>query len=113
MAQFFGWQWGKSVAPVEAPRFHAVLLGSVIGAVVVGLTTIDPIKLTEYLLVISAAAIPMTYLPLLIVANDPDYLGERYVNGPVRNTIATAYLVLVIVLAIAALPLMIATKGGQ
>ena len=36
------------------------------------LTTLDPIKLTEYAIVLSAAALalPLTYLPVLIVAND-------------------------------------------
>ena len=76
VSQYFGWQWGKFVSPREAPRFHAVVLLSIAVALLVGLTTVDPIKVTEYSIVFSAAALPLTYLPVLIVANDPDYMRE-------------------------------------
>ena len=48
---------------------------------------------------------------ILIVANDPDYLGEK-TNSKVTNAVATAYLALSIVAAVAALPLLIVTKVG-
>ena len=38
VAQFFGWQWGKLVAPREASRFHLVTLGSIVLATLVVLT---------------------------------------------------------------------------
>jgi Mn2+/Fe2+ NRAMP family transporter len=81
-------------------------------AVALILTTIDPIMVTEYSLVLSAAALPLTYLPVLMIANDPDYMGE-HVNGRTSNALGTVYMVLLIVVAIAALPLMFATKVGQ
>ena len=31
-------------------------------------------------MVFSAVALPLTYLPILIVANDPEYMGDK-VNG--------------------------------
>jgi manganese transport protein len=37
----------------------------VIVAVLVGLTAVDPIKVTEYSIVLSAAALPLTHLPIL------------------------------------------------
>ena len=40
------------------------------------LTTVDPIMVTEYSVVFSAVALPLTYFPILVVANDPDYMGE-------------------------------------
>ncbi len=82
MSQYFGWQWGKLVAPREAARFHLVVLVSIVVAVLVGLTAIDPIKVTEYSIVLSAAALPLTYFPILVVANDRTYMGDE-VNGPV------------------------------
>jgi Mn2+/Fe2+ NRAMP family transporter len=75
------------------------------------LTTIDPIQLTEYTLVFSAVVLPLTYLPILIVANDRDYLKKR-VNGRLANTLGVIYLVIVLVAAVAALPLMIITRNG-
>ena len=60
------------------------------------LTTVDPIKVTEYSVVFSAVALPLTYFPILVVANDPDYMGE-HVNGRLANTLGTVYLVLIVV----------------
>ncbi|MEV0756974.1 divalent metal cation transporter [Streptosporangium sp. NPDC050280] len=112
ISQYFGWQWGKFVRPRDAARFHAVVLAVVIVATALILTTIDPIKVTEYSLVFAAAALPLTYLPVLMISNDPDYMGDR-VNGRLSNTLGTAYMVLLLVVAVAAIPLMIATKAGQ
>ena len=63
VAQYLGWQWGKFVEPLRAARFHTVLLLATIGAVALLLTTVDPIMLTEYSVVFSAIALPLTYLP--------------------------------------------------
>lgn len=84
ISQYFGWQWGKYVRPREASRFHVVLLIVTALAIAVLLTTVDPIKVTEYSVVFSAVALPLTYFPILVVANDPDYMGER-VNGRLAN----------------------------
>ena len=56
----------------------------------VALTAVDPVKVTEYSIVLSAAALPLTYFPILVVANDPDYMGDK-VNGRFGNAIATVY----------------------
>jgi manganese transport protein len=112
IGQYFGWQWGKYVRPREAARFHLVLLLSAIIAAAVLLTTVDPVKVTEYSVVFSAVALPLTYFPILVVANDPDYMGAR-VNGRLANGLGTIFLVLVVVAALAAIPLMIATKAGM
>jgi len=62
--------------------------------------------------VFSAVALPLTYLPILIVANDPQYMGE-HVNGHVLNGAALVYLVIILAAAVAAIPLMIITGAGQ
>ena len=111
VSQFFGWQWGKYVRPREAALFHVVVIGSICLAVGIALTTLDPIKVTEYSIVLSAAALPLTYFPILIVANDPTYVGEKTNSKPL-NAIAFVYLVILVVVAVATIPLMILTKGG-
>jgi len=111
VAQYLGWQWGKSVAPKEAARFHAVALVSILLGFLFIESGVDPIKVTEYSIVLSAAALPLTYFPILVIANDPDYMGQN-VNGRVRNTLGTVYLILLAAVAAAALPLIIITKGG-
>jgi len=88
-----------------------VLLSIIFGAGLV-LTTVDPVKVTEYSLVFSAVALPLTYFPILVIANDRDYLGDR-VNARWVNAIASLYLGIVIVAAVAAIPLMLITKAGM
>lgn len=112
VAQYFGWQWGKFVPPRNAARFHTLLLITLIGGVMLILTTVDPVKVTEYSVVLSAAALPLTYLPILVVANDRRYLGAK-VNRWYTNTLASIYLVLILVVAVATIPLMLATKAGM
>jgi Mn2+/Fe2+ NRAMP family transporter len=112
MAQYFGWQWGKFVEPLRAARFHTVVLLSCVLAIGVLLTTVDPIMVTEYSVVFSAVALPLTYLPILVVANDRTYMG-RYRNGPVANILGSIYLVLVLAASLAAIPLMVVTGAGQ
>ena len=95
VAQYFGWQWGKFVEPLRAARFHTVVLLSCVAGVGILLTTVDPILVTEYSVVFSALALPLTYLPILVVANDRTYLGQ-HVNGRVANLLGTVYLVVVV-----------------
>jgi Mn2+/Fe2+ NRAMP family transporter len=75
------------------------------------LSSVDPIKVTEYSLIFSAVALPLTYIPILVVANDPGYLGDK-VNSRFSNALGSVYLVIVVVAAVAAIPLMLATKAG-
>jgi Mn2+/Fe2+ NRAMP family transporter len=111
-AQYFGWQWGKFVRPRQAARFHLVVLLSLIFAVGAVLTTIDPVKLTEYSVVFSAVALPLTYFPILIISNDPDYMGDK-TNGRISNALASVFLAIILIASITAIPLMIYTKAGQ
>jgi Mn2+/Fe2+ NRAMP family transporter len=62
--------------------------------------------------VFSAVALPLTYFPILVVANDRDYMGD-HANGRLSNFLGSVFLVVVLVAAFAALPLMIWTKMGQ
>ncbi|GAA1703352.1 divalent metal cation transporter [Kribbella yunnanensis] len=112
IAQYRGWQWGKFVRPREASRFHVVMIVCLLLSIMTLLTAVDPVKVTEYSVVFAAMALPLTYLPILIIANDPDYVG-RQTNGRVRNFLGIGYLILLIVASAAAIPLMIITKAGQ
>jgi Mn2+/Fe2+ NRAMP family transporter len=112
IAQYFGWQWGKFVPPRRAARFHTVVLLALLLAIAGVLTTADPIKVTEYSIVFSAVALPLTYFPILVVANDPVYMGDQ-VNGRMANALGTVVLVVIAIAAIAAIPLMVFTAAGQ
>jgi Mn2+/Fe2+ NRAMP family transporter len=111
LAQYAGWPWGKRLRPVQAPQFHVTVAGVVLAAVVLLLTGVDPVLVTEFSVVFSAVALPLTYLPILVVANDPQYVGE-HTNRPVLNAVALVYLVIIAVAAVAAIPLLVLTRMG-
>ncbi|MCP9622269.1 divalent metal cation transporter [Nocardia otitidiscaviarum] len=111
VAQYFGWSWGKSRPPVRAARFHLTVAVSLLIAYAIVQLGLDPIRITEYSLVFAAVALPLTYLPVLIVANDREYLGA-HVNGRLGNAVGLTGLVVVLIVAVAAIPLMIMTGMG-
>jgi Mn2+/Fe2+ NRAMP family transporter len=112
VGQYFGWQWGKFVRPRQAARFHLLILTTLILAIGGVLTTIDPVKVTEYSVVFSAVALPLSYFPILVIANDPDYMQDR-TNGRFTNLLATVFLIIIVIASAAAIPLMVWTKAGQ
>jgi len=112
LAQFFGWEWGRYRAQTGAPRFTLtwiVLLVLAVGAVMTG---VDPVQLTEYAVIFSAVALPLTYIPILLVANDRSYMRE-YANGRLANTLGLIYLAVIVVISLTAVPLLILTNVGQ
>ena len=76
------------------------------------MTGYDPVKLTEYSVIFSVVALPLTYLPILLVANDRAYMGAD-VNGKLANLLGVLYFILILAIAVAAIPLMLLTHGGQ
>jgi manganese transport protein len=112
VAQYMGWSWGKLRPPFGSARFHLVCLAALIAATGFVLTTIDPITITIFAVVLGAAAIPLTYFPLLVVANDARYMGE-HTNGRVVNALGTVVLVALVALSVATLPLLVVTRAGQ
>jgi Mn2+/Fe2+ NRAMP family transporter len=112
VAQYLGWPWGKHLPPRGAARFHVVILIALAVATVIAISGVDPVKVTEYSIVLSAAALPLTYFPILVIANDPAYMGSQHTNGRALNALATVYLVILILVSVATVPLMIITKAG-
>jgi Mn2+/Fe2+ NRAMP family transporter len=112
VAQYFGWEWGKYRRPSGAPRFTIAWIVLLALALLVIMSGIDPVMLTEYAVIFSVVALPLTYIPILLVANDRAYMG-RYVNGRLANTFGLIYLVVIIVVAVSAIPLMVLSHQGQ
>jgi Mn2+/Fe2+ NRAMP family transporter len=112
LAQFFGWNWGKKERPAGAPRFTLSWVAIFALALLVVMTGYDPVKLTEYSVIFSVVALPLTYLPILLVANDHSYMGA-HVNGKLANFFGVFYFIVILVIAVAAIPLLLLTHGGQ
>jgi manganese transport protein len=111
-AQFFGWEWGKHRKPADAPRFTIAWLVLLLLGLLVVMTGVDPILVTEYSVIFSVVALPATYIPILLVANDRAYMG-RYANGRLANVFGIFFLIVILVVAVSAIPLMILSNMGQ
>jgi manganese transport protein len=112
LAQFLGWEWGRYRQPAGAPRFALTWMVLLVLALAIVMTGVDPVMLTEYAVIFSAVALPLTYIPILLVANDHEYMGANR-NGKLANTLGVLYLLVIVVIAFAAIPLMIITNVGQ
>jgi Mn2+/Fe2+ NRAMP family transporter len=112
LAQFCGWEWGRYRHPRGAPRFALTWIVLLVLAMGIVMTGVDPVVLTEYAVIFSVVALPLTYVPILLVANDRSYMG-RYGNGRLANALGLLYLVVIAVIALTAIPLMILTNAGQ
>jgi Mn2+/Fe2+ NRAMP family transporter len=112
LAQFCGWEWGRYRHPRGAPRFALTWVVLLVLALGIVMTGVDPVMLTEYAVIFSVAALPLTYIPILLVANDSAYMG-RYRNGRLANVLGLVYLVVIMVVALTAIPLMVLTNAGQ
>ena len=112
LAQFCGWEWGRYRHPRGAPRFTLTWLVLLVLALAVVITGVDPVMLTEYAVIFSVVALPLTYIPILLVANDKSYMGS-YRNGPVANAFGIFYQFVIMIVALTAVPLMVLTNVGQ
>jgi len=112
LAQFLGWEWGRYRRNSGAPRFTLTWLVLLVLGLGLVMTGVDPVQLTEYAVIFSAVALPLTYIPILLVANDRSYMRE-YVNGRLANVLGVFYLVVIVIIALTAVPLLILTNAGQ
>jgi manganese transport protein len=111
LAQFLGWEWGRYKGPQEAPRFTASWLVFLLLGIAIAQSGINPVEVTEYSVVFSVVALPLTYLPVLLIAGDRSFMSE-FANGPVATILGWLYFAVIVVLALAAIPLLLATNAG-
>jgi manganese transport protein len=111
VAQYFGWSYGKVQPLARASRFTTVVLLLLLASTALALTTIDPITVTILAVVFSASLLPFLFLPVLLVGNDREIMGEL-ANGRLSNTVGTATVAISVAVSLAALPLLILTRGG-
>ena len=111
IAQFFGWEWGRHKKPWEAPRFTLAWILLLLVALALVLTGVDPLTLVEYAVLFSILVLPLTYLPLMLLAGDRKYMGQ-YANGRLAKSLGWFYFAVVTAAAVAALPLYLITSGG-
>ena len=112
IAQFFGFEWGKQRSPWAVPRFTLSWLCIFGLAVLILITNIDPVQVTEYAVIFSVVVLPLTYAPILLVARDRSVMGE-HTNNRAQDVLGVVFLVVIVIVALAAVPLMYASRMGQ
>lgn len=112
VAQFFGWEWGRHKKPWEAPRFTLAWIAFMLLALAIVLTGVNVMSLVEYAVLFSIVVLPLTYLPLMLLAGDKSYMG-KYANKWLAKGLGWIYFGIVSAAAVAAIPLYLLTSGGQ
>ncbi|HXF11512.1 MAG TPA: divalent metal cation transporter, partial [Terriglobales bacterium] len=112
VCQFHDLPWGKNLPFRSVPIFGAAWIGTFAVAALIVLAGLRPLQLVNFSIVFGMAVMPFTYYPILRVAADKNIMG-KHVNTRFDTAVGTAFLVLIIVAAIAAFPLMILTHAGR
>jgi manganese transport protein len=111
LCQYFGWDWGQDHNPKDAPVFTFWYIVAIAIAVLIAFTGIDPIKLTIYTTALAAFSLPFTFVPLFIVANDEEYMGDMK-NGLLANLSSGFFLAVLCVVTVVTIPLFILSGGA-
>jgi Mn2+/Fe2+ NRAMP family transporter len=112
LAQHQGWTWGETKGIRGAPRWFATVLAAAgIGFAVVQ-TRVHPVNLTEYAVIASAVAMPLSFWPIVRVSQDAQVMG-RFASGPVARPMAWLSYAVVCLVAVAGPILMLLTHTGE
>ncbi len=112
ISQFFGWEWGRHKKPWEAPRSTLAWIVLFALALAIVMTGVDVISLVEYAVLFSIVVLPLTYLPVMLLAGDKRYMGA-YANKWLAKGLGWLFFVVITIAAVAAVPLYMLTSGGQ
>jgi Mn2+/Fe2+ NRAMP family transporter len=110
LAEGLGWEWSENEEPKRNARFcltYTILLFLSSLLMVIG---IDPLALTNFTVVLAAASLPISVIPMLVLMNDKTLLRE-HCNGWLSNAILVVIALLSVVILLAAFPLQILGSG--
>jgi Mn2+/Fe2+ NRAMP family transporter len=110
--QFYNLPWGKNLPARSAPIFSGAWILMFAVAAVIVLVGLRPLQLVNFSIVFGMAVMPFTYYPILRVAADKNIMGQ-HVNTRLDTAAGVGVLILIILAAIAAFPLMILTHAGR
>ena len=110
LAQGFGWQWSANEEPGRNARFASAYSFSLLLAGALMATGIGVLTLTNLSMVITAASLPLTVVPLMVLLNDRKVMSH-HANGWVSNAMLGVFALLSVVLLVAALPLQLMGGG--
>jgi manganese transport protein len=112
VCQFFDWDWGKNMPAKSAPVYTATWMGILLLALVVAISGVRPLQLVNISIIFGMAIMPLTYYPILRAAADKKLMGQ-HVNTRGVTAVGMFFLLVIVIAAIAAFPLMILTHSGR
>ena len=112
VTEYFGWHWKKDEPPVQSALFPLVYIIFLIIALIIVVSGLDPIQITEAAMVFTAIALPFTLLPLLLVAGDARFAPAPLTNDPVVRILGWIGFGILSIVAVVGVPLYIITGGG-
>lgn len=112
ICQFFNWPWGKNLPGKSAKAFTATWVGMFALALVILLVGAQPMQLVNISIIFGMAIMPFTYYPILRIAADKKIMG-KHANTGFDTTVGAIFLVLIVLSAVVAIPLMILMHSGQ
>ncbi|MDB5857527.1 MAG: hypothetical protein JWQ76_1216 [Ramlibacter sp.] len=112
VTQFFELPWGKRKKPAEVPLFTACWMAAIVLGFAIAASGVNPVQIVEYSVFFAVLVLPLTYWPVLRLADDRQAMG-KHANAGIIRALGWAYLVLICVVAAAAVPLMVLTHNGQ
>lgn len=112
LCQFYNLRWGKNRRAREVPTFALTWTGTLVGATLLTLSGLDPLKLVNLSVMFAMVVMPLTYYPIMRVAMDRGIM-KQHVNSRTDSAIGILFLILISLAAVAAIPLTILTNSGQ
>src|SRR5947208_13591571 len=109
ICQFYNLRWGKALKPQQTPVFTFIWIGMLILATLIALSGIEPLSLINFSIIFGMVVMPFTYYPILRVSGDPAILGE-HANGRLYDIVGWIFFVLIVIAAVAAIPLAVITN---
>ena len=110
LAQGFGWTWSENLRPGRDARFSVTYSTAIFAAALPIVAGVDPLALTNISMVLTAASLPVTVIPLLVLMNDREVM-LTYVNGWLSNGVLIAIALISVALFLAAVPLQVLGGG--
>jgi Mn2+/Fe2+ NRAMP family transporter len=110
LAQGFGWPWSENTKPGSDARFSVSYSVTIVAAALLITAGLDPLALTNLSMVLTAASLPLTVVPLFVIMNDGDVMRHQG-NGWISNGALGVIVLLSLALFVAAIPLQIMGRG--
>ena len=110
LAQGLGWDWSENAKPKENARFSLTYTVTLLLAGIVMAVGVDPLKLTNFSMMLTAASLPVTVIPMLVLMNDKALVREHG-NKWFGNVALGVLSVMTIVVLLSAVPLQILGSG--